>query len=105
MAASAKIRPATAPVAITAHDLRSGRVVWLGGAGWVGDLGAARVFPAEEATAALALGQAAERARIVVGAYAVEIAPGAQPVRFRERLRATGPSVQAEPRPALRQAG
>lgn len=102
MAAPAKTRPATAPVVVTANDLRTGRVVWLGAGGWVAEVAAARIFPPEEAAAALALGQAAEKARIVVGAYAVEVSPGPVPVKFRERLRAAGPSVHAEPRPALR---
>jgi sulfite reductase (NADPH) hemoprotein beta-component len=52
----------------------------------------------------LAQGQASERAQRVVGAYAVEVAFLAgvpRPLRFRERLRAAGPSVGAIPRPAL----
>lgn len=102
MSAPAKIRPATAPVVVTANDLRTGRVVWLADAGWTGDVAGARVFPAGEAAAALALGQAAEKARIVVGAYAVEVAAGPVPLKFRERLRAAGPSVDAEPRATLR---
>ncbi len=101
MAAPAKIRPATAPVVVTANDLRTGRVVWLGTAGWTGDIAAARVFAPDDAAAALALGQAAERAQLVVGAYTVEVSPGPVPAKFRERLRAAGPSVDAEPRPAL----
>ncbi len=104
MSAPAKIRPATAPVVVTANDLRSGHVVWLADGGWTGDVAGARVFPAADAAAALALGQAAEKARIVVAAYTVEVAAGPVPLKFRERLRAAGPSIDAEPRAALRQA-
>ncbi|MBX9593510.1 MAG: DUF2849 domain-containing protein [Roseomonas sp.] len=102
MSTPAKIRPATAPVVVTANDLRTGRVVWLGSAGWIGDVAAARVFGAGDAAAALALGQAAEQARIVVGAYVVEVSAGPVPLKFRERLRAQGPSIDAEPRATLR---
>ncbi|WP_237215814.1 DUF2849 domain-containing protein [Falsiroseomonas oryziterrae] len=105
MSGPAKARPATQPVAITANDLADGRVVWLAAdGGWTRNLAAARIFAPEEAAHALAQGQAAERARRVVGAYAVEVellAGVPRPLRFRERLRATGPSVDAIPRPAL----
>lgn len=102
MSAPAKIRPATAPVVVTANDLRTGRVVWLGDSGWMGSVAEARIFPADQAAAALWLGQAAEKARIVVGAYTVEVSAGPVPLKFRERLRAQGPSVDAEPHPTLK---
>ncbi|TCZ63081.1 DUF2849 domain-containing protein [Roseicella aquatilis] len=86
----------------TANRLRDGRVVWLAAGGaWAGRLAEARVFPPEEAAAGLALAQAGERAQQVVGAYGTEVALRGGlpvPVKFRERLRAQGPSVAAEPR-------
>ncbi len=103
MSAPAKPRPITAARVITANTLRDGRVAWLGADRWTPLLGEARIFAAEEAEAALALGQAAERARLVVGVYAVEVdVRGGRPIprRYRERLRAEGPSVDAEPKPA-----
>jgi sulfite reductase (NADPH) hemoprotein beta-component len=105
MSGPAKVRAATHPVAITANDLADGRVVWLASGGpWTRSLASARVFGPEEAHAALATAQEAERARHVVGAYAVEVAVIAgvpRPLRLRERLRAAGPSVDAAPHPAL----
>lgn len=104
MSAPVKLRPAIDPVVVTANDLRSGRVVWLGAAGWAEGVGEARVFAAEEAETALALGRAAEKALIVVGAYTVEVSDGTVPVKFRERLRADGPSIDAEPPATLKRA-
>jgi sulfite reductase (NADPH) hemoprotein beta-component len=103
MSAPAKPRPITAALVITANALRDGRVAWLAADRWTPRLAEARIFPAEEAEAALAQGAAAERARLVVGAYAVEVdilAGRPVPRRYRERLRAEGPSVDAEPRQA-----
>ncbi len=108
MSAPAKARPATTPSVITANTLRDGRVVWLAADGtWSRRLAEARVFPPEAVAEGLALGAAAERARLVVGVYAAEVdlAAGGPVLRkFRERLRDRGPSVDAEPRPALRMA-
>lgn len=105
MSAPAKTRPATAPVVLTANRLRDGRVVWLApGGAWSEHVTEAEVFPPEAAATGLATAQAAERERIVVGAYAVEVSVTAgipTPLKFRERLRATGPSVRAEPAPQL----
>ncbi len=103
MSTPAKPRPITAALVITANALRDGRVAWLAADRWTPLLSEARIFPPEEAEAALALGQAAERARLVVGAYAVEVdVRSGRPIprRYRERLRAEGPSVDAEPKPA-----
>jgi sulfite reductase (NADPH) hemoprotein beta-component len=108
MSAPAKPRPHTAPSVVTANALRDGRVVWLAADGtWSLHLEEARVFPPEAVADGLALGAAAERARIVVGVYAAEVAATAgRPVlrKFRERLRDRGPSVDAEPKPELRMA-
>lgn len=106
MSSPAKAKPATAPMVFTANRLRDGRVVWLAGAAdaWVDSIAEARVFPPEEAATGLALAQAGERAQQVVGTYGVEVALQAGrpvPLKFRERLRVQGPSVDAEP-PAYR---
>jgi sulfite reductase (NADPH) hemoprotein beta-component len=104
MAAPSKSRAAGMPVVMTANDLATGRVVWLApDGGWTRALTGARVFDPETAVEGFAQGQAAELARRVVGAYAVDVELRAglpHPLRFRERLRATGPSIQAEPRAA-----
>ncbi|NOG70265.1 DUF2849 domain-containing protein [Roseicella sp. DB1501] len=101
MSSPAKAKPATAPVVFTANRLLDGRVVWLVAAGqWVERVADATVFPPEEAAAGLALAQEDERAQRVVGVYGAEVALEAGrpvPVKFRERLRAQGPSVPAEP--------
>ncbi len=105
MSAPAKVKPVTAPVLLTANDLRDGRVVWLTSDGsWTLNVTEARLFAPDEAAQALALGQAAERLRQVVGAYLTEaeLKNGVpMPRRFREKLRAVGPSVDAEPKPSL----
>ena len=99
MSSKAKGRTATTPLVITANRLADGRVVWLAtGDAWVEALADARVVAGEEAAAALAIGQAAEKARLVVGVYAAEVQQGAagpQPVTQKERIRAAGPSTEA----------
>jgi sulfite reductase (NADPH) hemoprotein beta-component len=97
MSTKAKGRTATSPVVITANRLLDGQVVWLGtGESWVESLLQARVSAGEAAAEALALGHAAERAQLVVGVYAAEVAltpQGVQPVSQKERIRAGGPST------------
>jgi sulfite reductase (NADPH) hemoprotein beta-component len=89
----------------TANRLRDGRVVWLAEAGrWVEVVAEALVFSPQDAEAGLALARQAERTQQIVGAYGTEVAlQGGTPVpvKFRERLRARGPSITAEP-PAYR---
>jgi hypothetical protein len=101
MSSTPKARPATAPVVFTANRLRDGRVIWLGAeASWVETLAGAQVFPAEAAAEGLALAQQGERQQQVVGVYGVEVcrtAGAPEPLKFRERLRASGPSIAAEP--------
>ncbi len=101
MSTPAKAKPATAPMVFTANRLRDGRVVWLAAAGcWAETVAEAKVFPPAEAAAGLALAQQGERDQQVVGAYGAEVAVEGGipvPVKFRERLRAKGPSVDAEP--------
>jgi sulfite reductase (NADPH) hemoprotein beta-component len=101
MSSTPKARPATTPLVFTGNRLRDGRVVWLGPEGrWVETLAAAHIFPPEAAAEGLALAQQGERQQQVVGVYGVEVSrDGAAPVplKFRERLRAAGPSIVAEP--------
>ncbi|MCO6419411.1 DUF2849 domain-containing protein [Siccirubricoccus sp. KC 17139] len=101
MSTPTKARPATAPLAFTGNRLRDGRVVWLGeGGAWVDQLAGARIFPPEQAAEGLALAQQGERQQLVVGVYGVELRMEGGvpvPVKFRERLRVSGPSVAAEP--------
>lgn len=105
MSSPAKPRPTTAPVVVTANRLRDGRVVWLAvGDRWSDNLSDARVFAPTEADAAIALGRQGEAAQLVVGAYLVDVVLHGrlpQPIKFRERLRLRGPSVDAEPSSAL----
>ena len=84
---------------ITANRLRDGAVVYLSGDGaWVTEL--ARAVIAEDAAAAAVLSQAGERAvaeQQVVAPYLVEIetgAEGVQPRRYKEQIRARGPSIR-----------
>ena len=99
MSTKAKGRTATSPVVITANRLRDGQVVWLGaGDAWVESLLQASVVAGEAAAGALATGQAAERAQLVVGVYAADVAltpRGVRPVSQKERIRAGGPSSTA----------
>ena len=86
--------------AITANRLRDGAVVWLGPRnGWVERVEAAMAFEGAALDAALAAAQEAERANLIVGAYAfeVEVRDGVPvPLRYRERVRALGPSVRTD---------
>ena len=85
--------------AITANRLDDGAVVYLSVDGdWVTEL--ARAAVAEGTAAAAALTQAGERGvagQQVVGPYLIEIEAGAaglRPLRFKEVLRAQGPSIR-----------
>jgi sulfite reductase (NADPH) hemoprotein beta-component len=101
MSAPAKVKPITTPSVFTANRLRDGRVVWLGaGDAWVERVAEAAVFAPAEHGAGLARAKRGEAEQRVVGVYGVEVAlkAGAPvPVKFRERLRAQGPSIAAEP--------
>ena len=97
MSSKAKVRPATSPVVFTGNGLRDGRVAWLGADGdWVPAFAAARRFAPEAAEAGLALARQGERAQRVVGVYAVELGADDLPAKYRERLRVSGPSIDAE---------
>lgn len=100
----------SAPKAVTANRLGDGIVVWLAReGGWVERLNEAGVFTPDESEAALAQAKQDERRRLVVDAYLIDVEAGPtgpRALRYREQLRAAGPSVrtdlgkQAEPPPA-----
>ena len=86
---------------ITANRLTDGLVVFLGEGGcWVDDLGNAESFDAEAVDAALALINTPEQDTAVVGPYAIEVAKSedgeVSPVKYRERIRAYGPSTHTD---------
>ncbi len=92
---------------LTANRLADGRVVYLAEQGWTSDLGAARLVLNEaDAESAETEGRAAVAGRLVVEPYLIDIEAetgGVQPVRLRERIRASGPttgnSSRGAPRP------
>jgi sulfite reductase (NADPH) hemoprotein beta-component len=86
---------------VTANRLIDGIVVYLAAnGGWSEDLNAGLIARDEEAAkAALAAGEQAARERKVVAPYLIDVreADGAVvPVRYRELLRAAGPSSHPE---------
>ena len=96
--------------AVAGSRLQDGLAVWLGRDGtWVERVEDAAAFRGDAIAAALDAAKAAERARVVVDCYPldVDIRNGATvPLHVRERYKALGPSVrpdlgkQAEPKPA-----
>jgi Protein of unknown function (DUF2849) len=86
---------------VTANRLGDGRVVYLAdGYQWVEEVGRARVAENEEAGKALvAVAEKAVADRIVVAPYLIDVkAEGDRitPTRYREVLRALGPSTHPE---------
>jgi len=86
---------------VTANRLGDGRVVYLAdGYLWVEEIGRARVAETEEAGKALvAIAEKAVADRIVVAPYLIDVkAEGDRvtPTRYREVLRALGPSTHPE---------
>lgn len=83
---------------ITAHDLRSGEVVYRTAAnGWSARIADGAVFADDVADAALAV--ARKEATIVTNVYLVEAdGPGspAARVKLRETIRAAGPTVRLD---------
>jgi hypothetical protein len=82
---------------VTAHDLRTGEVVYWSGAGWSPRLAEAAPFPDEAADEALGIAKA--QPTIVTNAYLVEADEAGQPsqrVRLRETIRAQGPTVRID---------
>ena len=93
---------------ITGNRLADGIVVYLAAdGGWTENVNASRVIKSDgELQRMKALADAAAKAAAVVEPYAIEVAQdagGVRPVRYRERIRAFGPSVHPDfaKRPAL----
>lgn len=86
---------------LTANRLLDGEVVYLAqGDTWVEDLASARVVEDNDGEIALTqAGQAAIKARLVVGAYLMPVTvEGGKvlPASVRERIRAAGPSNRSD---------
>ncbi|PIW26667.1 MAG: DUF2849 domain-containing protein [Rhodospirillales bacterium CG15_BIG_FIL_POST_REV_8_21_14_020_66_15] len=86
---------------VTGNRLSDGLVIFLGeDGGWTPKIDLARVAGTEDEAGLLEdLAKAAEKARLVVAPYLIEVTEDAgtlKPVRYRERLRAYGPSVHPE---------
>lgn len=86
---------------ITANRLADGTVVFFGpDASWVERIGQAEIFAgASEAAAGLAISRKAEDTNFVLDVYAIEVAEKngiVTPVRLREAIRATGPTIHPE---------
>jgi hypothetical protein len=87
--------------ALTANRLIDGEVVWLGRAGqWVETLDGARLLETPEAVGeAEAQGAEAVAQRLVVEPYLIDLRREDNeivPVRFRERIRAKGPTTRPD---------
>lgn len=85
------------PQIFTANDLPTGDVVYWTGTDWTRDARAAALI--DDADAAEALGKAEVKARRVIDPYLidVEIVDGRPwPTRYREIVRASGPSVRVD---------
>ena len=89
------------PQVITANRLNDGIVVYLtADAGWSRVIADSLLCSDDSAvTAALVTAEQAVADRRVVDPYAIEVSPGAaiRPVRYREEIRAFGPSVAYGP--------
>ncbi len=86
---------------VTANRLGDGRVVFLAdGYRWVEEIGLAHVGESEEAAKALlAIAEKAAADRIVVAPYLIDVSAEGErimPTRYREVLRALGPSSHPE---------
>ncbi len=82
---------------LNANDLPSGDVVYWNGTSWVREIAAATIVT--DTAAAEALGKAEVEARRVIDPYLVDVTLDKGfpwPVRPREQIRATGPSVRAD---------
>ena len=87
--------------ALTANRLIDGEVVWLGRSGqWVETLASAWLLETPEAVAeAEAAGAEAEASRLIVEPYLIDLMREEgeiRPVRFREKIRARGPTVRPD---------
>lgn len=85
------------PQVMTAYDLPTGDVVYWTGSGWTRDVREAALI--EDAASAEATGAAEASAQRVIDPYLidVELQDGKPwPVRYREVVRASGPSVRLD---------
>jgi sulfite reductase (NADPH) hemoprotein beta-component len=86
---------------VTANRLGDGRVVYLAdGDAWVEEVGRARIAESEETGKTLtAVAEKAVAERLVVGPYLIDVkveGDRVTPTRYREVLRALGPSTHPE---------
>jgi len=85
---------------VTAQRLTDGVVVFSGDAGWVENIRAAAIAATpEELDRRIKAAEEDVSRREIVGVYAIEVEDhglGPRPVRFRERLRAAGPTVRPD---------
>lgn len=83
--------------AITANELHVGNVLFLAEDGkWSAEFSQAAIFDAEGFGAALKAAQNDEANGLVIGVYEIDVeetAEGLRPSKFRERIRAEGPTV------------
>ncbi|MEP4293371.1 MAG: DUF2849 domain-containing protein [Rhizobiaceae bacterium] len=89
------------PIAFTANNLLDGEAVWLGHNGaWVKSVEAAKVFATEaERQIAADIAARADAENLVVEPYEIEVgleAGQVTPVKFRERIRAAGPTMRLD---------
>ncbi len=82
---------------VTANGLGDGGVLYLAGdGGWSVDFKLGATASGAEADRLLENGRAAEARQIVIGAYLIDVEEaegGLKPVRYREQIRADGPTV------------
>jgi hypothetical protein len=88
---------------LTANRLIDGEVVWYGADGeWRPTIEGVSIARDSEAEAALeAIGKAAIRANLVVDVNLIDVeerASALYPLRLRERIRISGPTIDYEPR-------
>ena len=91
----------TGPQVLTANLLQDGIVVFLGDSGaWDRSLESARLAHSDDDVTQLkAQGSVAAKANLIVDPYLIEVEDAGSalaPVAFRERMRASGPSVNLE---------
>lgn len=87
---------AAAQLVVTANRLRDGAVVWRrSDGGWSIHFHDAEALAPDNAAGALAGARADEAARIVIGSYAAPVDAEAQPVSWKERIRAFGPTIRS----------
>jgi len=89
------------PIAFTANNLLDGEAVWLGSNGaWVKTFDAAKVFATQdERQVAVEAAERADAENLVVEPYEIEVSQDAgqvTPIKFRERIRAAGPTMRLD---------